>query len=529
MVKKGILFVLIIMIVSGMVSPLATTVSAAFVGTYEDYLKNNGKASTEVNDFEYSATGAEYMVESTGCEIQSGEKYNTDGDVLFTNEGSCASWSVNIPKDGLYNIALQYYPVEGRGQDIRRSFLIDGNLPFDEAQLLTFSRVWADENEIEQDSIGNDLYPAQVQIPRWCTEYLDDNSGYYVEPYLFYFTAGAHTITLNALEEPMAIKSILFKKSTKLPSFKEALAEYKADGYSVVEEHFEKIQAENTSAKSSPMLSAIADRTNPAVEPSDGFLTKLNTLGGGRFSTSGMWVEYVVTAPSKGLYQLSFKVKQNTAKDQNSYRNIYINGELPFKEAVNFPFEYSANYHNIVFGGEEGTYLIPLDEGENTIRIEAALGEISVFCRELESSLQELNSAYRKIVTITGTNPDVSRDYSLDSKMPDVIELFGVHKKKLNDISDRIKKSYGQSNSYTAVIDALVIQLETMHGNHYEIASNVSSFNSNLSSLGSTIESMKKTDITMDYLIISNESAKMPKVTAGFFEKLIFDIKNDNI
>lgn len=526
MAKKCVLFVLTVVLIAGVFSPLSLAASAALDTSYDLYIKNNKKASTDVVGFDFGAHDASAILDMKDCLVQNGSEYKTDGLVLYTSEGSSVTWKVNIQKSGLYNIAIDYYPVEGRGQDIRREMFIDGVSPFSEAQLLNFSRVWVDEKEIEQDFVGNDLYPAQVQAPRWCFEYFDDDNGYYNEPYLFYFSEGAHTITLNATEEPMVIKTVYFKAAEKLSSYVDALKKYKTQGYEVAKNHFDKIQAEKTTAKSSAMLSAVADRTNPAVEPSDGFLTKLNTLGGGRFNTSGMWVEYVFDAPEKGLYQLSFKVKQNTAKDQNAYRNIYINSKLPFAEAVNFPFEYSSTYKNIVFGNKEGAYLVPLEKGKNTIRLEASLGEISAFCQELEGSLDKLNSAYRKIVTITGTNPDVSRDYSLDTKMPDVIKLFGEHKKKLEDISNRIKETYGQSNSYTATIDALVIQLEAMHDNHYEIAANVSSLNSNLSSLGSTIESMKKSDITLDYLMISNEGYEMPKATANLFKKIVFGVKN---
>lgn len=521
MIKKCISCAVALGILTGAVS---VTVSAKDT-SYKSYLESNKKASYNVEDFSVPVDGAEISLRD-GAKLVSGEQYGKKSAVLYTDEGSMTEWKINVPVSGFYNISLEYYPVEGRGQDIRRNLLIDGTLPFSEASSFSFSRIWTDETEITQDSLGNDLYPNQVQIPQWQTEYFDDSNGYYDEPFVFYFSKGMHTVSINALEEPLVIASLNFSEQTKMLTYNQALKEYKVMGYSEVADYNDKIQAETPDRKSAASLSAVADRSDPAVEPSDVYATKLNTIGGGRFGTSGMWIEYDINVPETGLYQLAFKVKQNTSKDQNAYRNVYINGEIPYKEAKNFVFEYSAKYKNVVFGDKNGAYRVLLKKGKNTIRLEAALGDISQFCSELEDCMDVLNSAYRKIVTITGTNPDSSRDYSFDTKMPDVIEIFGTLQKKLDDISDRIKKTYGQSNSYTATIDTLSRQMKEMYESHYEIAGNVSSLNSNISSLGSTIEAMKKTNITLDYIAISNVDAKLSKAKAGFFKRLIFGIKN---
>ena len=521
MLKRFLSCVIAAFLVVGVI-PL--TVSAENT-SYEKYIKKNKEITKDVTGFSVSAT-EDNVALSEGAIFVSGEEYGRSGVVLYTQEQSEINWKINVPSTGLYNISLEYFPVEGRGQSIRRALLIDGILPFEEAASFNFSRVWTDENEIKQDTLGNDLYTNQVQKPEWRTEYFDDSNAFYNEPFLFNLSVGEHTLTIRALEEPLVISKINFEKDTELLSYGDALNKYKVEGYNEIESFEEKIQAETPIKKSSPSLSAVADRSDPSVDPSDIYATKLNTIGGGRFSTGGMWIEYSVNVPETGLYQITFKAKQNNGKDQSAYRNIYINGKAPYKEALNFPFHYSAKYKNVVFGDENGAYRVLLNKGENTIRIEAALGDISNFCNDLEHSMQLLNGAYRKIVTITGTKPDSSRDYSFDKKMPDVIELFGKQWKALEKISEQIKKTYGQNNSYTATIDTLVRQLEEMAEDHYEIAANVSSLNSNISSLGSTIEAMKKTDITLDYIVVSNVDAKLSKPNAGFFKKLVYGIQD---
>lgn len=521
MLKRMLSCVLAVLLFVGVI-PLSVSAEAA---SYEEYLDINKDVTKEVTAFSVAAN-AESIVLAEGASFVSGNGYGKNDYVLYTQEQSEIDWKITVPTSGLYTVSLEYYPVEGRGQNIRRALFIDGALPFEEASSFSFSRVWADEGEIKQDNLGNDLYNNQVQIPEWRTEYLDDSNSFYNEPFLFNLSAGEHIFTFKALEEPLIISKIIFERETEIISYDDALRQYQSQGYKDIKDFNIKIQAETPDKKSSPSLSAVADRSDPAVEPSDIYATKLNSIGGGRFSTGGMWIEYNVQVPETGLYQITFKAKQNNSKDQSAYRNIFINGKVPFKEALNFPFDYSAKYKNIVFGDENGAYKVLLNKGENTIRMEAALGDISGFCNKLENSMQLLNAAYRKIVTITGTKPDSSRDYSFDKKMPDVIELFGAQYKVLDNISEEIKNTYGQNNSYTATIDTLVRQLEEMYEDHYEIAENVSSLNSNISSLGSTIESMKKTDITLDYIVVSNVDAQLIKPNARFFKKLLFGIQD---
>ena len=382
MLKKFLSCVIAAFLVVGVI-PL--TVSAENT-SYEKYIKKNKEITKDVTGFSVSAT-EDNVALSEGAIFVSGEEYGRSGVVLYTQEQSEINWKINVPSTGLYNISLEYFPVEGRGQSIRRVLLIDGVLPFEEAASFNFSRVWTDENEIKQDTLGNDLYTNQVQKPEWRTEYFDDSNAFYNEPFLFNLSAGEHTLTISALEEPLVISKINFEKDTELLSYVDAFKKYKAEGYDEVESFEEKIQAEAPIKKSSPSLSAVADRSDPSVEPSDIYATKLNTIGGGRFSTGGMWIEYSVNAPETGLYQITFKAKQNNGKDQSAYRNIYINGKAQYKEALNFPFHYSAKYKNVIFGDENGAYRVLLNKGENTICIEAALGDISNFCNDLEHSM----------------------------------------------------------------------------------------------------------------------------------------------
>ena len=116
--------------------------------------------------------------------------------------------------------------------------MIDGEYPFAEAKQLILSRVWKDESEISTDSEGNDIYPGQIQTPEWITYYLRDSHGYYAEPFLFALTEGEHVFRFSSVEESVVIRSVLFTAEQEILSYKEALAEYYAAGYSEVKDYF---------------------------------------------------------------------------------------------------------------------------------------------------------------------------------------------------------------------------------------------------------------------------------------------------
>lgn len=446
---------------------------------------------------------------------------------LYTAENSLVEWCVKIPESGLYNLKITYKAADENRNEILRELRIDDSIPFDEAADLELSRVWENATEILQDSQGNDLYQEQKQVFISQTELFDDISGYYSDPFKFYFTEGLHKVSLLASQGSIEIENLSLCPPVELIEYDDYIKEKETSGLKAenLKEPI-KIQAEEMTVKSSAMLSAVSDRSSPALEPAVGKSSKLNILGGGRFNANGQWVEYEINdIPKDGLYTLVFKAKQNSSKGVKVSRDIYVNGEIPFKEAKNFEFDYSTKYKNITLGDGENPYLVYLKKGSNTLRIEASLGSISEYCRRVSDSLEELNSIYRKIVTITGTSPDVYRDYDIKAKLPESLDVFKNQSEVLNKISIDMASEFKGNSNYTAIIDSMALLLERMYEDPYTIASNVPSLSSNLSSLGSLISDMRQTDLNMDYILVAGKDAAIPSAESSFIVKVIFEIE----
>jgi len=107
--------------------------------------------------------------------------------VILTGENGYIEWTFNIKEEGLYNIAVKYFPIKGKNSSIERELLIDGKRPFNEARILRFERIWKDGGPALKDNRGNELRPIQVENPIWVEKILEDPDGLYADPFLFYF------------------------------------------------------------------------------------------------------------------------------------------------------------------------------------------------------------------------------------------------------------------------------------------------------------------------------------------------------
>ena len=131
---------------------------------------------------------------------------------------------------------------------MERSFLLNGEMPFSGSDALTFTRRWADATAVITDNQGNDRRPSQTEKPDWCSAYFTDYMGYYTDPYEYYFEAGANTIALDAVNEPMAIRKISVCPVTPALTYAEYLAACpQASGGA---DYFDEVQGEASTVRS---------------------------------------------------------------------------------------------------------------------------------------------------------------------------------------------------------------------------------------------------------------------------------------
>lgn len=447
---------------------------------------------------------------------------------VYTPDGSRVSWKVNVPAEGMYNIRLDYLTTASRGVDIERALYINGELPFAGAGALTFSRLWTDGDEVRKDNQGNDVRPSQVEIFDWQQAWCMDDMGYQVEPYQFYFAAGENEITLETINEPFILRGITLQPVAQTRTYQA----YNAAGPDLTmtpaaKEWAVTLQGEHAQRRSSPSLYARYDRSSSDTQPSSVTNTVFNYIGGDPWNKAGQWIEWDFTVPEDGYYAITVKARQAYQRGAVSSRSLYIDGEIPFEEVKNIDFEYNTAWDMHTLTDDNGKpYRFYLTKGEHTIRLQATLGKMGPILNRLEDSIYRLNLIYRKLLVLTGVNPDRFRDYNLAGLYPEALEAMDLESKRLYKLVDDVVDITGQKSDRAAVAQTLAVQLENFVNYNERITQQFVNFKDNITSLGTAMQNMSETKLDVDLIIVSGENAKLPKVKDGPIEKAIHEIKS---
>lgn len=501
--------------------PIVISTTGEF--TYDMYLEQHLGASRPNQTIRIEG---EAFKEATGGQFDVVDGYmGLDGKAVLTPESGTISWSIPVEQAGLYQVRIHYFPMDGKSAAIERELRINGEIPFKGADLLLFDRVWDNrEKEIRRDDRGNDLRPRQVENPRWLMGAFADSERFVEEPYLFYFDKGEQELSLTALREPMAIDYIELYQEPNVKPYAQVKQEYEAKGLKQIPDQYILIQGEAASAKSSPTLYPISDRSSPTVTPYHVSKIRMNAIGGYNWRLPGQWIEWEVDVPEEGLYHITLKRKQDQLRGVYATRSLMINGEYPFEEMKRIRFNYNSNWINDTLGDGEEPYLFHLKKGKNTIRMQVTLGEISPLLQTIQSSVLELNAIYRKILMITSNNPDPFRDYQLETRIPEMTEVFARQAEIIESVADYLVEVTGEQSDKVAPLLNMVIQLKDLVKYPETVAKRLDTYKVNVGGLGTWILTVQEQPLTIDYIVVHSADKELPRASATFFQKVKHEI-----
>ncbi len=491
------------------------------LGTYSEYLYSHSDAAYPEQDVEVDVLNCTTEGDAYKVENFEGVDY-----ALYTDTGSTATWKVNVPEEGFYNLYMEYFAAESRGVNAERKVLINGELPFNDAESIEFTRIWMDKGPVKVDNQGNEIRPTQIEKYDWQTAYFRDDMGYVKDPYKFYFTKGENELTFIAENEPLAIKSLTLKKVLSRPTYEEYTAKMsgKASGGSDFQL---RIEGEDSTFRSESSLYAKYDRSSPTTSPSSVTTTVLNYVGGDAWRSNGMWIEWDFEVPTDGFYNIMVKARQNYARGSVANRCVYIDGEIPFAELEEVSFDYDNDWECKTLAGKDKVpYNIYLEKGKHTIRLEATLGELGSILSQLENSTYRLNQIYRKLLVYTGATPDQYRDYNIQSVYPEVVAAMDLEAKRLYKLVDDMVAYSGQKADNIASAQTLAQQLERFAKKPNKITVEFTTFKDNITALGTASLNMSETKLDVDYLVVSGTGVKVKKDKSNFFMAAWHEIKS---
>ena len=500
------------------------------------YTPGTGEAARSLSEYEQYIADKVSAPEHAVIEISGASYTSYDGPqpeiveldgveaAATSNEGSI-SYTFTVKEAGLYNLAFDYYPLEGYGSTIERMLYLDGKIPYSEARSILFQRQFADEGEKRYSVSGNEYRRSQAEIHEWFTTDAFSGYGFINAPLKLYLTAGEHTITLESISEPMAIGALRLYVRDELPTYAEALQQYQAAGLTagIGQTTYE---AEDASRKSDSTLYAVEDRSSCMNSPYDSTLILLNSIGSSNWKYTGQWIEWTVTAPEAGLYSLSFRVKQDYVSGASATRRLYINGQVPFAEAENLGIPFDLSWQIFTPGNEDGAYLFPLEAGENTIRLEVVTGELAPILIQIRETVGDLTALYRRITAIVGSFPDALRDYHLEDSIPDMISIMEQAYSELTAANTLLEGISGNKGEQSAYIDQMLVLLESMMRDKDSIPEQMGTFSDRINGLSSWAASAAEVPVLIDKFTVTGEGGQTLQAEGNFFQQAWFAIDN---
>lgn len=494
------------------------------------FLALSGAGAQEIPSYQEVARGYEalkprpadqaILVDLSSFAAQGMEALLLEDGSLLTGPQGQVDFEIQVPETALYQIQLEYMPGPGSGSDIQRSLLINGALPFSQAEGLVFTRLWNDASRDYQQVQGNQPFPAQVQVAAFHQVLLRDPLGYVKQPFSFLLPAGQNTLSLQSIQEGLLIKSITLLPPRFLESYPQYLETALAQGFEKMDMSPIKIQGEDTALKSSPSFYPVNERSSPKSEPSHASYIVLNTIGGSAWNEPGEWLAWDVEVPREGLYRLGLRFKQASLRGMFAARSLRINGQTPFIEALDLRFHHAGGFQFKVLGDQGGEYWLHLKEGSNRIELEVVLGDLGEVLSDIDAITLSMNSLYREIIAITGTVPDINRNYQLFLRIPGLQDRLGVLKGELLDINTRLVALIGEGNERSAGFTRLLALMDSLILGEEQVVKHLSTFKESITSMGKSVLDLKDQPLLIDWLMILGTETPHINVNGNFFDRL---------
>jgi ABC-type glycerol-3-phosphate transport system substrate-binding protein len=439
---------------------------------------------------------------------------------VIVMEDGYVTFTVDIPRDGRYAILLSYATLPGSRANIEILVEIDGAVPFLEAEVTQFTRLWKyARDERSFDNIGNMLRPFSEEYFTWQQSYITDKEGFFTEPFAFFLPAGRRTITLRSLREPIAISEIRLTPPKFSPSYSELASSYNlAD---IATSAPVTVMAVDSSLRNNSALLPDIDLTNPLLTPFSLSTISYNIMGGDMWSQPGQMMAWDIEVPADGLYSLNFVYKQDAVVGLPVTRALRINGDLPFAEAAAIVFPYSSNWERLVLNVDGEVALLFLTEGTHQLSLTVTLGPTADICRRVSDISRELSAIYTRIVMVTGPYPDNMRDYRIDERLPDILPLFAELARQLDEVNADIT-SIGGGRNDALTISVMSSQLHDFIRRPDSIPARLPRFKDNITNLAIWILIASEKPMALYSLEIAPPDSEFAPVRPGLLSSIPF-------
>jgi ABC-type glycerol-3-phosphate transport system substrate-binding protein len=451
------------------------------------------------------------------------EEYSKKQNVVLSSENGVLDYDINILQDGFYNLNIEYICKSGSIVNPERQILINDRLPFDEAFYVNFNRIWTESTSNTIDEKGNQIRGSQQEAYEYQNKLISDSIGFYKDPFRFYFSKGAHKLSIVSKEGDIVISSISLKAPLKTISYEQyENAHLQSPKQEIAPIKFE---SEKVAYKSSSSIRA--EWTNDPISSPKGITNIVyNTFGGSNWQNGGDSATWEFDVSKDGLYTIAFRYAVPKSGFV-SYRKIEIDKTIPFSELLEYPFTSSTWSAEKLISKENKPFLVYLTAGRHTITLTAVIGPLRQVVYKLRNVQNRLDLLFRQINLITASvkdsggkiRGDVNRDYNLQNKIPDLISDLNYAAQELERCNEEIIK-IGQGNTQQ-VSSSLMLAISTFHkmiADPELVPRQLNEFSNIIISLSNSATSLSQSPLYLDYMLLGSENSKIPKFKAGILD-----------
>lgn len=460
------------------------------IKTYDEYLDGNRSYSdTSGLAVEVDLSASPLLREEDGVQF-----------LEWGEETQELTFSFTVPQTGFYNLAITYMTPESSFFSPKRHFKVDGEYPYQEAMNIEFRRQWADDGRPFKNPIGEDVRPGMIELYQWQEYRVEDTDGLYGAPLKILLTQGEHTLTLENVYEPLRIREIQWVSPESLVSYAQLKKTYAGLPDATQEI---KIDAEYASVKSDGSLQ-MQYSSDPRCDPAPKGQRIVNTIGGTSWGKPNQAITYTFQVEQAGLYKINWRMRQKDASGLPVYRQILIDGKVPFEEFESLQVDESDWTYRTLANEEGEPYLVYLTQGEHDITFVSKATGYEDILQRLDKILNSLSYIVRKIVLVTSLTPDPLFDYQLEKKIPDLLDTLKLISETIDEQVTALRAMTDSKNK-GAVGTLLKTQLDIdeMIEDPSVIAAKLSNLTNAQTSVSSWLTSTNFYSMELDYITLT--------------------------
>ncbi len=350
-------------------------------------------------------------------------------------KGDTITVDVEMDERGEYVFA---FDLMDTGQNLLENHLavkVNGESPYEESGFIELLPAWEFvQDEFSLDRYGNEILPMSRKIERFEKTYFYDSTGLNSKALTFLLEEGSNTVELINRRGELEVASFIVKSVETRVGYETYLEHHDA---SLVEDALIIKGAESMASRSNPSTRLMSIRDYSATSY-DTRYQRLNALDGYSFRHGNNTVTYELEAPESGFYHLGFKYEQDFLMQMPVFREIRINGEVPFEEAEMVPFHYTNDYKNILLNDGEEPFKFYLEEGTNTVSLRVVLEPYRHAYDNLTVIMDEISDLSLEIKKVTGNTQDRYRRWDMETYIPDIEQRFDRWIDRLEHVKEEL-------------------------------------------------------------------------------------------